>query len=154
MQLALPIVIDGERRIDEFIEVEPVGSSRYRVTRPPSMVEGLAANDVFELDEKELAGFRVVTRSGLVTIWLFFASEQQREAHADNPLLHEAFRKVGGRLESCEKESAVFSVPVTAGFLAIESLCDTLTEVIPGSGWQYGNVHGFDENPLNWWSSA
>jgi hypothetical protein len=152
MHLPLPIVIEGKRHLDELVEVEPVEESKFRVICPPAMVEGLASGDLIELDEHELAGFKVVEHSGLITIWLFFANSEQRDENTANPLFEQILQPLGGRLDGLAKQSAIFSIPVAAGFTAIENACDRLAEALPGSGWMYGNVWGFNNEPLNWWS--
>jgi hypothetical protein len=152
MHLPLPIVIEGKRQLDELVEVEQVEGTKYRIVCPPAMVEGLASGDLIELDDKELAGFKVVHRSGLVTVWLFFVDTNQRNENMANPLFEQLLAPLGGRIEGLAKQSAIFSIPVASGFTKIEQAFDRLTSTLPGSGWMYGNVWGGNDEPLNWWS--
>jgi hypothetical protein len=49
----------------------------------------------------------------------------------------------------------VFTVPVSAGFGAVEAAFDGYVRRQPGAEWYFGNV--YDERdgmtPLNWWAS-
>lgn len=152
MQLSLPVVIEGKRHVSELVEVEQIEGARFKIVCPPTMVEGLASGDVIEVDEQQVAGFKVVEHSGLITIWLFFESAKQRDENTANPLFEELLMPLDGRLDSLAKQSAIFSIPVSAGFHAIEQVFDRLCASLPGAGWMYGNVWGGDNQPLNWWN--
>jgi hypothetical protein len=49
----------------------------------------------------------------------------------------------------------VFTVPVAAGFPAIEKRLERRVDELPGATWWYGNVYeaGDPSRPLNWWKA-
>lgn len=62
-----------------------------------------------------------------------------------------AFDPLDGEVEAPpDLRFAVITVPVSAGFSAIEAAVTTALAPT-GTGWAFGNVYGDDNAPLNWW---
>jgi hypothetical protein len=114
----------------------------------PGFVEGIAAGDEFRLVE-EHGAFEVTRRSGNVAVQVF----------GSEPLAPLAFglvarvAELGGVLDGQIERGMVFTIPVAAGFPAIESVFDEFVSVHRGTTWMYGNVYDPRDGvtPLNWW---
>jgi hypothetical protein len=67
--------------------------------------------------------------------------------------LAEQAQRLGGTLDGAIERGLVFTVPVSAGFPAVESLFKAWVAEHPGWEWYYGNVYdpGDGVTPLNWW---
>lgn len=50
----------------------------------------------------------------------------------------------------------MYTVPVSAGFVAIEGVLNGLNDRFPDYEWFYGNVYDpkDGETPLNWWKDS
>ena len=137
---------DGSPVLEEVV-VEPVEAGRVRVLQSPGLVLGIAAGDVIEpLRDGKL---NVISRGRNLNIQLFFRSEPVA-------LEREAKRRLGplgGRMDGKAGKQLVFTVPVSAGFPAVEKELRELTTDFPGVQWYYGNVYdpGDGVTPLNWW---
>ena len=131
----------------EQIRVDVLGENRYRLVASPGLVLGIAAGD--EIRPTGEGEFEVLSRGGNVAVQ-FYA---QPQVGADVSALTHALQKLGGRLDGHEKYLWVFTVPVAAGFPAIEDALNAFQAKNPGSEWIYGNVYDPDdeETPLGWW---
>jgi hypothetical protein len=112
----------------------------------------MAAGDEFELRPADPLGYRVLRRAGNLCVWFFFPEPgANRGPEADE--LRQAVESLGGRLDGGGHTSLVFTIPVSAGFSAVEALFNQAEQVYPGSTWMYGNVYDpvDGRTPLNWW---
>ena len=141
--------------IDVFVQMGKSGRPVYeqllveserrglRLLKSPGLVLGLAAGDLFEVDHQKAP--RVIERGGNICVQVF-----SREPGLVEPLLTARFVEIGGRLDGRSHKELVYTVPVTAGFTAIEKALEQPDAVIE---WIYGNV--FDPvdgvTPLDWW---
>lgn len=133
----------------EEVHVEDVGPGRFRVLQSPGFVLGVAGGDEIELDPKLPSGFRVLSRGGNVSIQ-FFREGDLQEAE---DFLTENLARLGGWRDGREKSVLVFSVPVSAGFPAIEKVMRGAMERFPDAEWGFGNVYDPEDGvtPLKWW---
>jgi hypothetical protein len=133
------------RRIYEDVVVEQEGA-HYRLAQSPGLVIGIAAGDLFELNANEAP--RVIERGGNVCVQIF-----SLEADAVERVLGPQFTTLGGRLDGRTTKNLVYTVPVSAGFDAIEALFAELASPVE---WHYGNVYDPKDGvtPLNWWIDA
>lgn len=133
----------------EEILVQGIGANRWRVLRSPGFVQGIAAGDEIELSDREESGFSVVHRAGNVSIQ-FFRNADLQDAEA---FLTESLARIGGWLDGKERSTIVFTVPVAAGFPAIEAVMREASERFSESEWGFGNVYDPKDGctPLNWW---
>jgi hypothetical protein len=133
--------------IEDEVLAEPLDGSRYRLVKSPGVAQGLAADDELELHDD--GTYQVVRRSGNLCIQIFFLEGAARIAG-------EAARHLeplGGRLDGMTKQGLVYTVPVAAGFPAVERALGELTVQFPLMEWYYGNVYDPADGvtPLNWW---
>ena len=120
-----------------------------RLVHSPALVDGIAASDLLELDPSALCGFRVIMRGGRVAVVFVLPSAEVRaQAQSD---LSKQIRTLGGLCDGGPQLTLVFSVPVTAGFPAIERFFTDARARFPGSEWWFGNVYDADGKPLEWW---
>jgi hypothetical protein len=134
-------------RVDEEVLVRSLGGRRFELLKSPGIVLGLAAGDVFELNDND--EFVVVTRGRNLCVQLFFMTEPealaQEATHRLEPL--------GGRLDGRAVRQLVYTVPVAAGFESIEGALRALVTRFPQVTWYFGNVYDPKDGvtPLNWW---
>ena len=134
----------GER-VDEEVLVEEVGEGRWRLIASPGLAQGIAADDVIELDEAGRAW--PVSRGGNLAIHIFAPAE-----HGDDLLPR--MSALGGRRDGQTPSLTVYTVPVTAGFPAVEAILTDFVRSHPSAEWYYGNVYDDDGvTPLLWWET-
>jgi hypothetical protein len=137
---------DGTPAFEEVL-VEACGAGQYRLLRSPGLVLGMAAEDTFMLNPD--GSCRVISRGRNLCIQVLATARlDELEREATPRLL-----RLGGRLDGKTSEELVYTVPVEAGFSAIERV---LREVIGkhlAAEWYYGNVYDPEDGvtPLNWW---
>ncbi len=156
LTLDLPVRVEPDQEaVTEELQVEDLGTNRFRLVSSPGLVEGLAKGDEFELDEASATGFRVTKRSGLVVVWFFWPSEDLVTGPESAALQRQVEQELGGRLDGGGHTQLIFSIPVGAGFTAIEALFQEAEARHPGATTMFGNVYGPDgETPLNWWQDS
>jgi hypothetical protein len=150
--IQLPILnVHGPTAV-ESLPVEPSGDGTYRLLASPGMVEGLAAGDVLALDAAKPTGYRVIERGGNLCVWFFFAAPGDNRGPAASRL-REDVERIGGHLDGDGHASVVFTIPMTAGFPAIEAIMLAAEKRNAGSSWQFANVYDpvDGKTPLNWW---
>jgi hypothetical protein len=133
----------------ESVLVERLGPEQYRVLASPGLLEGLAADDEIELAPEESRGFRITKRGGNVCVQFFWGDD------AGGPWqeLERQVAALGGRLDGQTPGLLVFTIPVSTGFPAIESIFYGAENRYAGCRWMYGNVYdpADDTTQLNWW---
>jgi len=95
----------------------------------------------------------VIHRGGNVAVVVAFEQEADRAGEPVARLVR-AMEALGGVPEGGPARMLVLTVPVRAGFPAVEKLLNGLARELPGSHWWYGNVYerGDAARPLNWWN--
>src|SRR5262245_6161346 len=144
--------VDQEKAGSEVLDVEELGPNRYRLIYSPGLVEGLAAGDEFELTEENSAGFNILRRNGNLCTWLMF-DEPTDFSDSTIKELEARVAGIGGYLEGGTQRSLIFTIPLQAGFKAVEGIFDAFVKVVQGTHWFYGNVYDPKDptKPLNWW---
>jgi len=118
----------------------------YDVLASPAMVYDCAAGDRIRVAED--GSFEMLRRGGNLCLVLWPAAPP---TDTDIGILTTAFQRLGGIVEaSVDRRFIVVTVPVAAGFPAIEEVVNDWT-ADRGCPWGYGNVYDADDNPLNWW---
>jgi len=128
----------------EVAEREP---GVYVVLYSPGLVEGIAAGDVIRLTDAAFGHFEVLERSGNVSVKWGARSELGSKLNEADSLL----QPLGARRDGAIERAAVWTIPVSTGFEAIEAAMEAVVSLISGSSWLYGNVYDENEKPLNWW---
>jgi hypothetical protein len=133
----------------ESVLAEELGENRYRVLASPGLLEGFAGGDEIELAPEEPLGFRVIRRGGNVCVQFYWKGDLKACARD----LGARAAALGGRIDGEADGLLVFTIPVAAGFPAIERIFYDAEKRYAGSSWMYGNVYdpADGETPLNWW---
>lgn len=154
-EVRLPVLSDGRRQGEETLPAVVVGPGRYRLLASPGFVEGIAAGDEFELSRESPLGYRVLARAGNLCIWFYFDHEVDPESREADDLSRTA-STLGGHLDGGWSRMLVLTVPVSAGWAAIESAMNAAIERVGGSSWLYGNVYDPVDGatPLGWWDDT
>jgi hypothetical protein len=134
----------------EPVHVEPLGNQRYRVLYSPGFVQGVAGGDEFILLNKDGA-FEIVRRSGNLAVQVF-SSQNVEPIKAE---LSQRVAALGGTPDGSIEQGMVFTLPLRAGFHAIEVVFNGFIAEHPELEWYYGNVYDPNDGrtPLNWWQS-
>jgi hypothetical protein len=133
----------------ESVPAERIGDGRFRLLGSPGLAGGAAAGDEIELADD--GSFRVVARGGNLSVQVFSAA-------FDEPSVAELAARaeeLGGRLDGGHDQLRVFTVPVSAGFPAIEAAFNDFASKHPATEWYFGNVYDLADGvtPLGWWDS-
>jgi hypothetical protein len=107
----------------------------------------VAAGDVIQIDEGLTP--RVISRGRNLCIQVYSKSAGRQVEDA----LVQNLRPLGGYLDGKSPRQLVFTVPVAAGFEAIEKRLTIALTPFPDVEWFYGNVYDPLDGvtPLNWW---
>lgn len=134
----------------EEVPVEPLSGNRWRVLQSPGVVLGVAADDVIELIPD--GEFNVISRGRNVCVQVYAPSTRLDGIHGIlDPLIHGLGGRLDGRVARNTIGVLVYTIPVDAGFPAIETVVKSV-EDLPSVEWFYGNVYAADGvTPLNWW---
>lgn len=155
IEIRLPVDACGEKPVYEMVPAQQIGPRNYRILASPGFAPGVANGDEIEIVPNEGNGYRVVRRSGNICVQLFL-NECPPE---DRVQIADVIREIGGWLDG-GKDLAdgrdgcllIFTIPVSAGFAAIEQAMIKITESFKVDKWMYGNVYDSDgRTPLNWW---
>ena len=148
--LVLPILDASHSTVEghETLEMEELGPGLWRLLHSPAFVLGVARGDVVRVDAELLAGFEVRERSGFIAVSVFLP----RGLEAPLSSLESSVRKLGGIPEGGPKNVAVFSIPVSVGFSAIEELFTEFSAVQGGVEWAFSNVYGHRGEVLECWA--
>lgn len=131
----------------ERLPARRAGPGRYVLTGSPGLAQGAAAGDVVEiLDDRS---FRVISRGGNLAVQVL--GNGFDDAAFDE--LESAVTALGGWLDGGHDRVRVFTIPVSAGFAAVESALDAYVLRGDGAEWYFTNVYDESDGvtPLNWW---
>lgn len=138
---------DG-KPIVEQLQVRELDDGTFQLVQSPAFAKGLASGDLVKMlsDTRE---FELVQRSGNLSIRVFSRTDIQ--SLADN--LTPELEKLGGELDRETARMLVYSIHVSCGFSAIETVLNEYVGRDGQSAWMYGNVYdpADGETPLNWW---
>ena len=139
----------------ELVPAKSLGDSNWLLLRSPLYAMQLAAGDTIRIIDHETGKFDIVVRSGNVAIQLYLSEDESDDAQATANVALNVTPKVielGGRLDGQTAGLIVYSIPITAGFSAIEKIFEKATKEFSGALWQYTNVYDASTGEsLNWW---
>ncbi len=131
----------------ELTPARRVGEDEWLIVGTPGLANGCAAGDRVRVDAS--GAFAIVERGRNVAVH-FYASRAMAEA--DLLDLRAAFEELSAQVEwPAQRRFAVATVPVGAGFQAIEHVVSSWIEFHPEVEWNYGNVYDGQGHPLGWW---
>ncbi|MFO0865629.1 MAG: DUF4265 domain-containing protein [Gemmataceae bacterium] len=135
--------------LKEPVHVQDLGGDAFRLLYAPGFIQGLAAGDDFRPMNDDGA-FEVLRRGGNLTVQVF-ASEHASPYQAE---FAKRVASVGGTLDGAIERGLSFTVPLSAGFPAIESIFNAWVSEHPGWEWYFGNVYDPIDGitPLGWWN--
>jgi hypothetical protein len=141
------------RPVYEDVSARPTANGGWVLDASPGLALGTAAGDVVEVDRD--GTFRVISRAGNVAVHVGAAAA----ANSQRAALTKAIRALGGWLDGIgwtrdgANSLSVYTIPVAAGFPAIQGALAAFSSAVPGSEWYYANVYdpADDKTPLNWW---
>ena len=132
----------------EMVPAEELGPDLYRISATPGLVAGCAEGDTVKVAAS--GEFTVVARGGQVAVQIFGRVDLRLVED-----LRRIFEPLGGKAESPnDGRFVVVTVPVTAGFPAIEQGVTTALNGREGIEWYFGNVYDERDEPLNWWAES
>lgn len=134
----------GEPVYEEVL-VDREGADTYRVVATPALALGTAAGDVIEVDPQR-GTFDVVVRGQNLAVQVY-----GRHALVDE--VTDDVVRLGGGLDGRAPGITVFTIPVSAGFPAVEAVFNGLAERHAEIEWYFGNVYDPIDGvtPLGWW---
>jgi hypothetical protein len=141
------------RPVFEEVPARQHRRGRWELLATPGLATGAAAGDVVAV--RDDGSFQVVTRSG--NLGMHVTAPAGADQQVDR--LTSQLRTLGGWLDgrSWTRDRAhslsVYTVPVKAGFPAIEAALRGFAAEVAGSEWYYLNVYdpADETTPLNWW---
>jgi hypothetical protein len=151
--------MDGGEHVDLWVSgaregmTQPVPARKledgtFEILASPGLVQGVAAGDVIRLSDRQKGAFDVIRHGGNVCVQVLRSAGIAPVVQ----LLLPRLKALQGRLDGQIQRGAVFTVPVTAGFQAIEEALAEAVKAFDGVEWYYGNVYDQDgRTPLNWW---
>lgn len=131
----------------EPVHAASSGGSRYRIEFTPGLAYGIAAGDEIELGPGGV--YTVTERAGNVAVRVFSASVFSGVQH---DLIAEV-EDLGGRLDGSIDKGLAFTIPLRAGFAAIENVFTRFASHTRCE-WEYGNVYAEDGTALGWWEGS
>ncbi|WP_328991034.1 DUF4265 domain-containing protein [Kribbella sp. NBC_01245] len=138
------------RLVHEEVPAKRLADGAYQLTATPALVRGCAAGDIVQLTAD--GGFQVTSRDGNVAIQAFVDTEFTA---GEIQHLTAAFEPLAGVVEApTHRRFLVVTVPVRAGFEAIEAAMANWHAAVPTADWSFGNVFADDGTPLNWWHTG
>lgn len=162
-QLTLPLIAgyrpDGEAIVEQVKVVRvpdatPMPKSAkpaglFRLLQSPAFVRGLAAGDRVRFPVENAASYELIKRSGNLCVRVLSKASMAQVLQALTPEIE----LLDGQLDVETPRLAVYSIHVSIGFQALESLLDRISGQFPDTVWYYGNVYdpADGESPLNWW---
>jgi hypothetical protein len=148
--VVLPILDASHSTVEghETLEMEELSPGFWRLLHSPAFVLGVARGDVVRVDAQLLAGFEVHERSGFIAVSVFLP----KGVGASTSSLESSVRGLGGIPEGGPENVAVFSVPVSVGFSAIEKVFAEFSAAQSGVEWAFSNVYGHRGEVMECWA--
>lgn len=138
---------DGQP-IVENLQVRELETGEMQLVRSPAFVKGLASGDRVKCIPGEQT-FEIIQHSGNISVRVFSRGDIAALSEKLTPELE----LLGGELDLETPRMLVYSVHVSLGFSAIETILNRAVEADGNSMWMYGNVYDPNDGvtPLNWW---
>jgi hypothetical protein len=134
--------------LTELVPARSIAEDIVEVLGTPGIVNGCAAGDHIRVEND--GSFEVLRRGGNVAVHFYSGARFRPD---ELSALRTAFEPLHGLVEAPETARfAVVTVPVSAGFPAIEAAAQTWVDGVADVDWLFGNVYDEQDQPLNWWA--
>jgi Domain of unknown function (DUF4265) len=131
----------------ELVVAEAVGDGVFVICGTPGLVNGCASGDRVRVDES--GAFEILERGGNVAAHVY---SHVPIGESDLIELRESFEPLQGLVEWPQvPKFVVITVPIAAGFPAIEAAIETWMTRLPEAEWNFGNVYDDEGRPIGWW---
>ncbi|MFL6077244.1 MAG: DUF4265 domain-containing protein [Mycobacteriales bacterium] len=140
------------RPVFENVPARPAGPGRWQLLASPGLALGAAAGDTVAVSGD--GSFTVAARSGNVAVHVSGPTSADRHLDALTRKLEALGGWLDGRSWTRDRTQslAVYTIPVKAGFAAMEQPLREYATAVPDGDWNYINVYDpADGTPLNWW---
>ena len=108
-----------------------------RLVRSPLLARNLAAGDKLKVIDVSSAEYKLLRRSGNLSIRVF--RQHQLDVLAEN--LSAKIEKLGGSIDKQTDRALVYTIHFSIGFQVIEELLSAVVKDYPDTVWYYGNVY-------------
>ena len=152
--IKIPLKVESNIVHREFVLAEPSGVDELVLVRNiPALAYNVAYGDLIQPLDPATGDFRLVRRSGQLTIRAFVPSKLDTPAITqliDQLVDMKGIFEVGKNQDGKPGYSLLLlSVHVQTGFEKIENLMSTVAR--SGGQWEFGNVYDELGEPLGWW---
>jgi Domain of unknown function (DUF4265) len=141
----------------ESVPAKSLGDNNWLLLNTPLYAVQLAAGDTIRIINQETGTFEIIVHGGNVAIQFYLSKDESDSAYATANVACNVTPEVvrlGGRLDGQTAGLIVYTIPISAGFPAIEEIFERATSVFSGAQWQYSNVYDvITGQPLNWWGN-
>jgi hypothetical protein len=132
----------------EMTPARPLEDGDYLILGTPGLANGCAAGDRVRVDAS--GAFTIIERGTNVAVHFYASSEIDHDSLFE---LRAAFDRLGAATDwPVQRRFIVVTVPVDAGFRAIEEVVDGWLANRPDIDWNYGNVYDDEGDPIGWWT--
>lgn len=107
------------------------------------------------MTHSEVGAFEIVAHGGNVAVQFYLAESEADDVHATENVAKRLTPEIialGGCMDGQTAGLIVYTIPIKAGFQAIEKVFEMGVSKFPGAQWQYSNVYDINTGePLCWW---
>lgn len=151
-------VSDAIRPGVEHVPARKLADGTWELIRSPLYAMQVAAGDLVRVLDSDAGTFEILRRGGNVSVQFYLGPHQADDIQATK----DAARAIelnlailGGRLDGMTAGLVAFTIPVKAGFSAIENIFEEAAGRYVDAQWQYGNIYDpVTQEPLRWWEKS
>lgn len=148
-------VTDSTRPGAERVPARRLSDSEWQLLRSPLYATEVAAGDVIRMINNDTGDFEIVARGGNVCVQFYLSESEVDDAEATLRVAKAIaleLESLGGAMDAHTPGLIAFTIPVGAGFPAIEKVFAAAAARHPGAEWQYSNVYDpVTGDPIGWW---
>lgn len=149
-------VIDADPLGSEHVPARRLGNEEWVITRSPLYATEVASGDIIRVTDADMGSFEMIRRGGNVCVQFYLGESEADDTKATSSLAEEIgilVKPLNGRVDATTAGLISLTIPVSAGFQAIEGVLEIAVEKSLGAQWQYANVYDpVSGEPLGWWS--
>lgn len=149
-------VIDADPPGGEHVPARKLSNDEWEITRSPLYATEVASGDIIRTTNTAVGSFDIVRRGGNVCVQLYLGENEADDAKATSVFAEEIgilVKPLKGWVDATTAGLISLTIPVSAGFQAIEGVLEIAVEKSLGAQWQYANVYDpVSGEPLGWWS--